>query len=196
MRVTSTAVDPTIRSTARTIMREDGLASRRTAGLASALSDTGPPQSAEGGPERQIPALAGRCDPPSVKHPSRPGNRNQDRAATGYHQACTGAAAPDPAAYGLSPPLFQPLTAYAARGRIYPAPARGGPHPRVWAISGPLDPVTSGSPRSSPDTSASRSGCIEAWTVQIPKLTVRVRFPSPAPTVTRSNRGLLVVSGS
>ena len=25
-----------------------------------------------------------------------------------------GAAAPDPAAYGLSPPLFQPLTAYAA----------------------------------------------------------------------------------
>src|SRR5580693_2877319 len=85
-----------------------------------------------------------------------------------------GAAAPDPAAYGLSPPLFQPLTAYAARGRIYPAPARGGPHPRVWAISGPLDPVTSGSPRSSPDTSASRSGCIEAWTVQIPKLTVAV----------------------
>ena len=35
-----------------------------------------------------------------------------------------GAAAPDPAAYGLSPPLFQPLTAYAARGRIFPAPAR------------------------------------------------------------------------
>ena len=40
-----------------------------------------------------------------------------------------GAAAPDPAAYGLSPPLFQPLTAYAARGRIFPAPARGTPHP-------------------------------------------------------------------
>ena len=38
-----------------------------------------------------------------------------------------GAAAPDPAAYGLSPPLFQPLTAYAARGRIFPAPARGNP---------------------------------------------------------------------
>ena len=38
-----------------------------------------------------------------------------------------GAAAPDPAAYGLSPPLFQPLTAYAARSRIFPAPARGGP---------------------------------------------------------------------
>ena len=41
-----------------------------------------------------------------------------------------GAAAPDPAAYGLSPPLFQPLTAYAARGRIFPAPARGNPAPR------------------------------------------------------------------
>jgi hypothetical protein len=32
-----------------------------------------------------------------------------------------GATAPDPAAYGLSPPLFQRLTAYAARGRIFPA---------------------------------------------------------------------------
>jgi hypothetical protein len=42
-----------------------------------------------------------------------------------------GAAAPDPAAYGLSPPLFQPLTAYAARGRIFPAPARRGSAPRV-----------------------------------------------------------------
>ena len=40
-----------------------------------------------------------------------------------------GAAAPHPAAYGLSPPLFQPLTAYAARGRIFPAPARENPHP-------------------------------------------------------------------
>ena len=34
-----------------------------------------------------------------------------------------------PAAYGLSPPLFQPLTAYAARGRIFPTPARGTPYP-------------------------------------------------------------------
>jgi hypothetical protein len=42
-----------------------------------------------------------------------------------------GAAALDPAAYGLSPPLFQPLTAYAASGRIFPAPARGTPHPEL-----------------------------------------------------------------
>jgi hypothetical protein len=41
-----------------------------------------------------------------------------------------GAAAPCPAAYGLSPPLFQPLTAYAASGRIFPAPARRDPAPR------------------------------------------------------------------
>jgi hypothetical protein len=27
-------------------------------------------------------------------------------------------------------PLFQPFTAYAARGRIFPAPARGDPAPR------------------------------------------------------------------
>jgi len=47
-----------------------------------------------------------------------------------------GAAAPDPAAYGLSPPLFQPLTAYAARGRIFPAPARGNRVPRVPIVRG------------------------------------------------------------
>ena len=46
-------------------------------------------------------------------------------------QFVSGAAAPRPAAYGLSPPPFQPLTAYAARGRIFPAPARGDPAPRV-----------------------------------------------------------------
>jgi hypothetical protein len=47
-----------------------------------------------------------------------------------------GAAAPDPAAYGLSPPLFQPLTAYAARGRIFPAPARGTRTPSKEHASG------------------------------------------------------------
>ena len=47
-----------------------------------------------------------------------------------------GAAAPDPAAYGLSPPLFQPLTAYAARDRIFPAPARENSAPRQGRPSG------------------------------------------------------------
>jgi hypothetical protein len=45
-----------------------------------------------------------------------------------------GAAAPDPAAYGLSPPLFQPLTAYAARGRIFPAPSAGEPRTLVIVV--------------------------------------------------------------
>ena len=49
---------------------------------------------------------------------------------------------------GGSPPLFQPLTAYAARGRIFPAPVRE-PRTRVWAISGPLDTVHTGQPRTS-----------------------------------------------
>jgi hypothetical protein len=50
-----------------------------------------------------------------------------------------GAAAPCPAAYGLSPPLFQPLTAYAARGKIFPAPARAEPpHPGRVARPGSM----------------------------------------------------------
>ena len=70
------------------------------------------------------------------------------------------AAAPDPAAYGLSPPLFQPLTAYAARGRIFPAPARGNPAP-LRAISVQLAPATSGLSRSLADTPTRRSGHVE-----------------------------------
>ena len=38
---------------------------------------------------------------------------------------------PPTAAYGLSPPLFQPLTGYTARGRIFPAPSAGEPAPRL-----------------------------------------------------------------
>ena len=49
------------------------------------------------------------------------------------------------------------------------------------AISVPLTPVTSGLSRSLAGTPIRRSGCITARMAQIPKLTVRVRFPSPAP---------------
>jgi len=49
---------------------------------------------------------------------------------------------------------------------------RGNPAPRGRAISVPLDPVTSGSPRSPPGTSPARSGRIEARIVQLPKLIV------------------------
>ena len=56
--------------------------------------------------------------------PGRRGPRGLSRAP--------GAAAPDPDAYGLrSPPLFQPLTVLRGRGRIFPAPARGTPHPEL-----------------------------------------------------------------
>jgi hypothetical protein len=83
-----------------------------------------------------------------------------------------GLAPPYPPCMAPVAPLFHPLPSYAdaAGSSLH---QRGEPAPRVWAISGPLDPVTSGSPRSSPDTSPRRSACIEVWIVQIPKLTVR-----------------------
>jgi len=45
-----------------------------------------------------------------------------------------GAAAPDPATYGPSPPLFQPLTAYAARGRDLPCASAGEPRTHVIVV--------------------------------------------------------------
>ena len=45
----------------------------------------------------------------------------------GAYNCQAGAAAPDPAAYGLSPPLFRPLTAYAARGTIFQISGPDGP---------------------------------------------------------------------
>jgi hypothetical protein len=49
------------------------------------------------------------------------------------------------------------------------------------AISGPLTPAKRGLSRSLADTRLRRPGRITARIAQIPKLTVRVRFPSPAP---------------
>ena len=51
------------------------------------------------------------------------------------------------------------------------------------AISGPLTSVTKGLSRSPADSLPRRSARIAVQTAQIPKLTVRVRFPSPAPGV-------------
>ena len=61
------------------------------------------------------------------------------------------------------------------RHRDQPRPDHGG---RV--ISGPLTSVTRGISRSLTDSRSGRSGRSTARTVQIPKLIVRVRFPSPA----------------
>ena len=49
-------------------------------------------------------------------------------------------------------------------------------------IVGPLTTGTSSLSRSLADTPRRRSGHVEAGTAQIPKLTLRVRFPSPALT--------------
>jgi hypothetical protein len=55
-----------------------------------------------------------------------PDTRHETTDQKGTHLE-GGAAAPDPAAYGLSSPLFQPLTAYAARGRIFPSTSAENP---------------------------------------------------------------------
>ena len=103
-----------------------------------------------------------------------------------------GARAPVPPVYGSGRPAFSPPTVLRGRGRIFPAPARGNPAPHGWrAISVPLTAVSSGLLRSLPDTSLCRSSYIEAQTVQLPKLTVRVRFPSPAPTKKAPGRNWL-----
>jgi hypothetical protein len=51
------------------------------------------------------------------------------------------------------------------------------------AISVPLTPVTRGLSRSLADTPPRRSGPVAGRMAQIPKLIVRVRFPSPAPVL-------------
>jgi hypothetical protein len=59
--------------------------------------------------------------------------------------------------------------------------SRGHAHDRR-AISRPLTPAKTGFSWSLADRPSCRSSRIEARTAQIPKLIVRVRFPSPAPT--------------
>jgi hypothetical protein len=51
------------------------------------------------------------------------------------------------------------------------------------AISGPLTPGTKGLSRTLTDSPPCSSDAIEARMAQLPKLIVRVRFPSPAPTL-------------
>jgi hypothetical protein len=73
-----------------------------------------------------------------------------------------GARAPVPPVYGSGRPAFSPPTVLRGRGRIFPAPARGTPHPRDRrAISVQLAPATSGLSRSLPDTPTRRSGHVE-----------------------------------
>jgi hypothetical protein len=64
--------------------------------------------------------------------------------------------------WAAAPAVSTPHTAYAARGRIFPAPARENPHPcDRRAISVQLAPATSGPSRSLTDTPTRRSGHVE-----------------------------------
>jgi hypothetical protein len=65
---------------------------------------------------------------------ARANTRGDDEHQGGGHlENCRtpGAAAPDPASMGSPPLFFHHPAACAARGRIFPAPARGNPAPRV-----------------------------------------------------------------
>ena len=123
-------------------------------------------RSRPGGPPAPIPGDGEHQDhehPESCPHP-------------GAHRPRT------PLSMGSPPLVFYHPAACAARGRIFPAPARGNPAPRDRrAISVPLAPVTGGLSRSLAETSRRRSTPCRGRIVQLPKLTVRVRFPSPAP---------------
>ena len=83
--------------------------------------------------------------------------------------------------YGSGRPAFHPYRPTRMRQDL-PCTSAGNPAPHRWrAISVPLASVNGGSSRSVAETFQRRPGRYEARTVQLPKLTVRVRFPSPAP---------------
>jgi hypothetical protein len=71
----------------------------------------------------------------------------------------------------------QSRRAVRSRVKVWAGPTNGR-----RAISGPLTPVTSGLLRSLADTLRRRPDLLEARTAQIPKLIMRLRFPSPAPS--------------
>jgi hypothetical protein len=110
------------------------------------------------------PVAAARNDPHLHQRPSRRRRRAPGRRAPRDRYA--GAAAPVPAAYGLSPPLFQPLTAYAARGRIFPAPARENPAPRVKSTP-PAGPPAQGWTGASRHQGSSGAEVVEAHPLAI-----------------------------
>jgi hypothetical protein len=70
-----------------------------------------------------------------------------------------------------------------------PCTSAGNPAPRVRAISGPLDPVTSGSPRSSPDTSPKQvrlHGSLDRSDSQADSSTTRRRMSGVSPRCPRT----------
>jgi hypothetical protein len=87
-----------------------------------------------------------------------------------------------PRVTGRDPTLGYPIAIFIGAD-IEPGAIRAGAKLRAAGpLGASLTPVTGSPPRSLAEAPARRSGRVEAWSVQIPKLIVRVRFPSPAQT--------------
>ena len=102
--------------------------------------------------------------------------------------AATRGSRPEPPCMAPVAPLFHPLPSYAdaagssrhQRGGTR-TPDGGFDVTGRRAISGPLTPANRGLSRSLTDGLVRRSSSVETRMAQLPKLTVRVRFPSLAP---------------
>jgi hypothetical protein len=131
-----------------------------------------------------------RVDPPGVKHrgltvarracgaPLTPGASTD---SNGDSQSLVTDTRQHPVALGPDQRNRQAVTPLADSRRLT--------RPRHRAISGPLTPVRKGLSRSLMDNPPRRSRPLAARMEQIPKLIVRVRFPSPAPGKPRSEVG-------
>ena len=73
-------------------------------------------------------------------------------------------------------PLFHPLPSYADAAGSSLHQRRGTPHPMAGVISVPVTPVVGGLSRSVAETFQRRSRQYERRIVEIPKLTLQVRF--------------------
>ena len=112
------------------------------------------------------------------------------RAMSTWIAVHAGALAPYPPCMAPVAPLFHPYRPTRTRQDL-PCTSAGEPAPPDAgfdvtgrrAISGPLTPANRGLSRSLTDGLVRRSSSVETRMAQIPKLTVRVRFPSPAPGV-------------
>jgi len=124
-------------------------------------------------------ARAGQGEDPPAHH-GGPGADHQARAARTRHYrettstratrtrrtARTRGCRPGPRVYGLAAPVFPPPCVLRGRGRIFPAPARGTPHPEFErsqrARYVPDRPVSGGNSRSLPESPAYRLTCVKA----------------------------------
>jgi hypothetical protein len=146
--------------------------------LSPSARTTGPSRRREDEPPREgwrVCADAGDVERQGDEHlESGPGGGSRPRA---------------PRVWLRSPRFFTPYRPTRTRHGLPCTSAGETPHPMVGrAISVPLALVMGGLSRSVTEPFQCRPGRYEARTVRIPKLTVRVRFPSLAPSLARSVR--------